>query len=626
MIGFLTDPIRPLNIQQRHRVIVRKRKPTKETYELEQEQRVNEKYTINDDSYYAKFNSLVNGDSDVNASYNDCNIVITPSLKDKYEVMGTPCTFTYTDRVDRITQYNTPNYMKVILNNSSLYSGTIFESFYTLSQSEKFLASCNIGSNTTKTVSNVAPVDLGTADIFIRNVSNERAYATESKRKEVFGILMERFNNLIDKFIRNNYDANSEDAANEIVNTFFKVDDTMHKPYRDFIYTLLLPSMLLTVLSDDEKYKVFYYMGYLPSGSKCVVVDDNETYRSLENINSDKRPSDYSTMDTNSFAQLSTNESFANVLDGIELACNFSSDPIAMDSNDIVKLCGETSCGSAVDTDGASVDIYKTQCAVYTFPSDMTVYSYILKENASKFAQQIVDVIENSMYIFVAMNRFMNTCASTLNKASTNIDYVEPIIGFPVFRSVLVSGDEPYIISASSKQVGTTEDCRDISYDTGELNTLTKYARDMCVNGGGTYEYLNASTTLYSLVKYNNLDSGESLYYTSDSANNSSYTLKLSPEKSSDNIAVGNTARVVYNVDDEHFTFRYASADTVQYITKNTMSSSNLGQYSISVESDTDGCKALIIEYQIVESSIPSFLRNATYDVDVDVDVDVDTE
>ena len=616
MIGFLTDPIRPLNIQRQPKLIVRKRQQHNDENVSEHfEETSTESTTTN--TYYSKLNSIANGDEDVSVKYDECSLVITPSLKETYTVMGPPATFTYKDHINRIATYGSPNYMKVILNNSELYAGTIFESFQTLATSDRFLASCNIGSSTTKTTTNVAPIDLGTTkNVFIRNVSNTRSYV-KNTREQVFGILMERFNSLIDKIITNGW--SSEDAANEVVKTFFSVDSTNGiKPYKEFIYTLLLPSMLLSVLNDNEKYKVFYYMGYLPSGSKCVMVENNETYRSIEEVDSVNRPSDYSTMDMNqsSFAALNTDiDDIEQVLDGIKLSCTEVSDPIDMDSDDIVTICSSTGCGSAVDSDGADVSIYKVNVPIYTFPDDMNVYLYLLMANASKFAQQIITVIENSRYLFVAMNRFINTCAKTFYTASDDINYVEPIIGYPVFRSVLKNSDEPYSIGASSSQVGTSTDCRDISYDTSaELNTITKYARDMTVNGGATYEYINASTTLYSLVKYDNVNFGSSLYFVSNTADTSDYTLMLTTDSSrGDNLTSQNTARVAYSVDDEHFTFTYASADTVQYITKNSLSTSNLSQYSISISADNDNTsyKALVIEYKVVETSLPSFLKNA---------------
>ena len=509
-----------------------------------------------------------------------------------------------------------PNYMKYILSDktqiskgqSPPYTGTIFELVYKLMKSESFLTPFEI-TTTSKTDTRVLQQDLSNyynmkldddknGKVYVRGVNGRRDYgynvsnttSTYVNPYTVFSIILEQFNKLIDNVIKYNwtYDdlSDVEDkisssssssiigtgsksntnvkisnlAMKTILETFFKVQKasdnstTTYLPYSQFIYTLLLPSILYHLEKnydpnfDSNNSKTFYYMGYIPAGSKCIQDNDTHGYdeigliTSVEPIRNDNdtdninnwAPSIYSSTDNSEFSE-SLNTSSSNTAQWFSLGYgtngSYTDGSYGNDGNDgsdITKSVttvvendndlGLQYSSSNYGSENKSSTNRKTfSFDIYSFPSDMNIYRYILYQYAPYIIKEIEYVIVKMNYYPVMLKRCYDVCLSnTTAFGTTEFDLVEPIIGFPIYKSPL-TGD--YIITGCSAPISNDSNnggdsgghdkinmnyklnnvIRNISLSSTSTNLLTKYANQMIKNGAGHYGYLALPTELFDI-------------------------------------------------------------------------------------------------------------------------------
>ena len=602
---------------------------------------------------------------------------------------------------DEIYDSKVPNYMKHILygTDGTFRNGTFFECIRGLIDSENFLASFDSVVGSTVTPSHVKLQNLSNIDnVYVRNVYGARSY-TVTSACNVLGAVMYQFNKLIDAVIKNNwqgydmktieeyYDDHSSgnmwdytdnmsinsvssDAEAAVVNTFFStVIGTTHYVYKEFMMTLVLPAILHHIaLEYENEEEPFYYLGYIPTGASCTVDKSSSSSDSIgtliprNDVSSDYRPSDYSVTDSSQFdtgLNVDETSNLHNLMESFKIAYTSDTDPLLS--------LYEKAISNTKNDDGT----YNTLKDIYTFPEDMTVYSYLVKKYAKYIIFEIQQVIIRMRYFPVLMNRFYSACLSNTlaypysseSSAGAGFDYVEPCIGIPIYRSELL-GD--YMINTCSHSLSknSTDEVnldnalnnviRDITYDGTNSNLLEKYAEAMITDSGGKYYYVNIPGLIFDIEntygdvtvdttdvidgsnKYSDLfyafdDDSTDLDKISKISNNSiKLSINLTEQEGNYNTVTGgyrNTARISYkvytatsqnksNVSYRYFTFIYNTYDVTQFIKESTTKTGanyNLSIDSSGRESENENViinKALTCNYTYSISGLPSMLKN----------------
>lgn len=493
-------------------------------------------------SYYGRLRSSLCSTSSIGGDIGDGRLSITSPKTDN--VSGAMnVDFRFSCENDRTI----PNYMKYILLSNAI-DNTAFALIKGLIDSNYFLAPFTGSFTDVKTTdTGVVPANLSdTSKCYVRNVYGIRNLrqndeSTSLNPYNVLSVILDQFNTFIDQLIENNWQtislkeiengwdssnysnaSDNEDAANALTDIFFsKNTNGVHSVYTQFMITLLLPSVVQYLC---YKYgtgfdEFFYYMGYIPSGQKVMKASGKD---SLGILYSMEEHSTYSSIDEPSYNDSLTASDEGNGARWFSIAMNNS-------ENDPLENLYESTITS-IDSNNEC----KTTKPIYTFPKDMTVYSYLLSKYSKYFVAEVELVLAKMTYMPVLMKRFYQVCIHTGALGTKNkFDYVEPIIGFPIFRNEI---KDATFVSACSKAISSTNYSNDdmktvdlnkninnvvrnIYHTESTANLLEGYAEAMLQKGDGHYAFMNLPYVLYDIEDaYSMRDSGDNEIYTDTSS------------------------------------------------------------------------------------------------------------